>query len=324
MKDMKNLKTLELAAIMLSVVAIVGAIVAPFLLERRSVYADIEPDTRVITLTGVAEAGVWTEDAVRGGDYWAQEFSPARPVLEVGEPVLLRLKSAGVVHSFYSPQLGVGPLEVYPGRVTEVMISPTEEGVFEYYCTTMCGDPHFAMRGALVVQGEGEAPPAAAETRVPDNYWLEPPPEEASLVERGAWLYRQKGCVTCHGEGGHGGVANWNYVNETVPELDTLAEKMFLFFPEDADEVIQHLETGQPLEELEATTSIRRFGAALAQYESVRNVIRNGNPPGKADPDGPEPPLEMAAWQYLMDDRDVDAIIAYMLKQGFVEGGQQE
>ena len=321
---MKKPKTPELVAIALSVLAIVGAVVAPFLLERQSIYADIPPDTRVITLTGFAEAGVWTEEAVRGGDYWAQDYRAARPVLEVGEPVLLRLKSAGVVHTFYSPQLGVGPLEVYPGRVTEVMITPEQEGVFEYFCTTRCGAPHFAMRGELVVQ-EGDVPIDTAEARELDKYWLEPPPpEDASLVERGGWLFRQKGCATCHGDRGRGGVTNWNYVNETVPDLNTLGEKMFLFFPEDADEVIEHLETGRPLQELDATTAIRRFGAVLAQYDSVRNVIRGGNPPGKADPEGPAPPLEMSSWQYLMSDRDVDAVIAYLLKQGFAENAGEE
>jgi len=163
---------------------------------------------------------------------------------------------------------------------------------------------------------------AEAEARDHDEYWLEPPPpQDASLVERGGWLFRQKGCVTCHGDGGQGGVVNWNYVNDTVPALDTLAEKMFLFFPEDADEVIQYLETGHPLAELEATTSIPRFAAVVAQYDSTRNVIRRGNPPGKADPDGPAPPLEMLSWQDFLTDRDIDGILAYLLKQGFVEEG---
>jgi len=319
---MKKQRTIERVAVVLSVVAVVAAVVAPFLIELQSVYADIPPDTRVITLTGVAEAGTWTEKAARGGDYWAQDFTPARLVLEVGKPVVLRLKSADVVHTFYSPQLGVGPLEVYPGRVTELTITPQQEGVFQYYCTTQCGEPHFAMRGALIVRGAGDVPVEADEAPERYKYWLEPPPPpDASLVERGEWLFYQKGCVTCHGDGGRGGVANWNYVKDTVPALDGLAEKMFLFFPEDADEVIQHLETGRPLAELEATTSIRRFAAVLAQYDSTRNVIRHGNPPGKADPDGPAPPLEMLAWQRVLTDRDIDAIVTYLLSQGFAEDG---
>ena len=88
---------------------------------------------------------------------------------------------------------------------------------------------------------------------------------------------------------------------------------MFLYFPEDVEEVVNQLESGRPLEALQETTSMPRFNAVLAQYSSIRNVIQGGNPAGKLDPEGPPPPLEMPAWRFILSERDTDAVIAYLL-----------
>ncbi len=312
-----NQRRLELVAVATTIVAILAFTVVPFLYERASIDAHAGPAEQVITLTGVAKTGTWTAEAVHGGNYWYRSFSMAQPVLTVGEPVLFRFKSVDVVHTFYSPELGIGPIEVYPGHVAEVMVTPEREGAFAYYCTTMCGEPHFGMRGTITVGPPGGSEPPSADApsydRPLDAYWLLPPPEDASRVERGRWLYRQKGCFNCHGTNGAGGVANFNYIDDAVPALDTAAEKMFLFFPEEIDAIIEPLERGVPLASLEDDPPTRRFAATLAQYESIRGVIKNGNPPGKKDPDGPEPPLRMPAWAHHLSDDDIDAIIAYSL-----------
>lgn len=313
-----NQRTLEIVAIVATVVAIAGFTVVPFLYEGRSVDAHTGAATQVITLTGISHTGTWTVEDVHGGNYWNRSFSMAQPVLTVGEPVLFRFKSADVVHTFYSPELGIGPVEVYPGHVAEVLVTPEREGTFTYYCTTVCGEPHFGMRGTITVgpAGTDVSRRAEATTDAPprDAYWLlPPPPSDASRTERGRWLFRRKGCFNCHGANGAGGVANWNYIDDVVPALDTMAERMFLFFPEDIEAIIEPLERGVALASLDDNPPTRRFGATLAQYDSVRGVIENGNPSGKKDPDGPEPPLRMPAWRHHLSDDDIDALIAYSL-----------
>lgn len=298
-----NVKLIERTCVVVTVIGIVGAIAWPFLHESHAVEAKAGPDTRVITLTGVASTGTWTDAEVRAGTYFAKEFPAARPVLVEGEPVLLRFKSADVTHEFYCPELGIGPVLVYPGHVAEVEVTPTTPGFFDYYCTVFCGKPHFRMRGQIVVESAVRS----------GEYWLEPGPDGNRLVDRGRWLYRNNGCFACHGSEGHGGVRNPNYVNDFVPNLDTLAERMFLFYPEDVDAVVAALERRIPLEQLDDEPPVPRFGAVLAQYNAIKNLLKRGNPAGKKDVAGPAPPLHMPTWETRLSDSDMDAIIAYLL-----------
>lgn len=301
----------EWIAVLTTVASVVVAAAWPFLHERRTVAAHAGPASRVITLTGVAATGTWTEEEVRGGNYFAKTYAPAEPVLTAGERVLLRLKSADVTHTFYSPDLGIGPVEVYPGRVAEVVVQPMKAGVCSFYCTTVCGKPHFGMRGRFIVRNGGfPGVPAPLDY---GEYWKEPPPREQGLVPRGRWLFRKNGCFTCHGPQGEGGVSNPNYVKKTVPALNALGERMFLFFPEDRQAIVKALEQGIPLQNLADDPPVPRFGAVLAQYDGVRKVIENGNPAGKLDPEGPTPPLQMRPWAQQLSQRDIDALIAYLL-----------
>jgi len=144
------------------------------------------------------------------------------------------------------------------------------------------------------------------------RYWLEPAPTKAGVLERGKWLFRQKGCFLCHGPEGQGGVVNRNYVKDTIPPLN-LAERMMLFESEDVNAILDHMKRGTGLEALADSPPVPRFNVVLAQYHSVKDVIRKGNPAGKKDPKGPKPPLNMPGWGRDLSDADIDALIAYLL-----------
>jgi len=300
----------EWVAILATLGSVTLVITWPFFFERRTVEAHSVPASRVITLTGVAASGTWTDEEVRGGTYFARKYRPAEPLLTVGERVLLRLKSADVTHTFYCPDLGIGPVEVYPGHVAEVTILPEKAGIYSFYCTSVCGKAHFGMRGRFVVRNGVSPEPDPVDY---GEYWKEPPPPEKGLVSRGRWMFRRNGCFTCHGSEGQGGVSNPNYVKKTVPALDVLADRMFLFFPEDRQAIVKILEQGIQLQDLANDPPVPRFGAVLAQYNAVRKVIENGNPAGKLDPEGPTPPLQMRPWGQRLPERDIDALIAYLI-----------
>jgi mono/diheme cytochrome c family protein len=164
--------------------------------------------------------------------------------------------------------------------------------------------------------------PAPATQNTPQSvvrYWLEPAPTPTGVVERGKWLFRQKGCFLCHGPEGQGGVHNRNYIKDTIPSL-ALAERMKLFEPEDIGVVLDLLKRGVRLEALADSPPVPRFNVVLAQYHSIQGVIRNGNPAGKKDPKGPAPPLNMPSWGRELSDADIDAIIAFLL--GAAPGGE--
>lgn len=164
-------------------------------------------------------------------------------------------------------------------------------------------------------QGQPQGTPAAAPQIPPQTvvkYWLEPAPTEAGVLERGKWLFRQQGCFLCHGPEGQGGVPNKNYIKETIPRL-ALAEQMKLFEPEDVSAIVEQLKRGVRLETLASSAPVEGFNVVLAQYHSVRGVIRNGNPAGKNDPKGPHPPLSMPRYERQLSEGDIDALIAYLL-----------
>jgi len=146
------------------------------------------------------------------------------------------------------------------------------------------------------------------------KFWTEPPPPAtAAVVERGAWLYRQRGCFLCHGEDGAGGVRNRNYVKGTIPPLDNLAEKILLYDPEDVTSMVALMEKGRNLENFADSPPVPRFEAVLAKYQSVRDLIEKGGPSGKMHAKGPVPPFVMPGWKRELSRSDIDALIAYLL-----------
>ncbi len=273
-----------------------------------------EPGVVVFNLTGVASTGVWTLDDVNGLNYWWKTFEPATLSVREGDTVLVNLRSADLLHRFYIPQFGVGPVDVEPGHMVSVRFTANRAGVFQYYCTALCGTCHFYMRGWVVVTAAGEEPITPPRIGcplcLPD---VGPRPVTEELVQIGSYLYRQKGCITCHGPEGHGGVVNPNSANSPVPPHDTTAQKLFLAGPEDADALLALIQRAPDLGAVEEDDDISRFPVVRTRYLNAKQIIRGGRYSAKADPAGPEPPLQMPAWQHLVEERDIDALLSYFI-----------
>lgn len=184
-----------------------------------------------------------------------------------------------------------------PADLAKIIIAPPGEIMPQHYGENMNATELQDLVGFLMTL-QGNEPP---------------PPSKASAVERGKWLYRRKGCFVCHGESGMGGVPNYNYVKETVPALNAMADRMMITSREDADSIIQKLEQGADLEALVDDPPIPRYNVFLAQYNAIRGLIRNGNRSGKKNPEGPQPPLSMPAWKHKLSDGDIDDMLAYLL-----------
>jgi hypothetical protein len=90
---------------------------------------------------------------------------------------------------------------------------------------------------------------------------------------------------------------------------------MYLFDPEDVTAIVDLLEQNIELATLEEEPPFRRFNRFLAQYNSVRGVIQEGKPAGFRDSTLAAPPLHMPSWDAVLDERDIDAIIAYLLTE---------
>jgi len=80
---------------------------------------------------------------------------------KAGEPLRLRLVSDDVVHSFALGQSDFEPVDVLPGRPTEVTLTFDEPGTYTFFCTRWCGADHWRMRGTITVTSNEPTEPKA-------------------------------------------------------------------------------------------------------------------------------------------------------------------
>jgi cytochrome c oxidase subunit 2 len=69
-------------------------------------------------------------------------------VVPVGEPVLLRMTSVDVIHSFYVP-IFLFKRDANPGRQTTFQFTVDDPGVYRGQCAEFCGINHFRMPFAI-------------------------------------------------------------------------------------------------------------------------------------------------------------------------------
>ena len=132
--------------------------------------------------------------------WWRVRYQPAggAPVvlaneirLPVGEPVEFRLESPDVIHSFWIPSLG-GKIDMIPGRITRLALTPTKTGVFRGACAEYCGTSHALMNFDVVVEEKAAFDRWLAQQRAPASIPNDP------ATARGQKLFLANGCGACH------------------------------------------------------------------------------------------------------------------------------
>ncbi|MDB5550477.1 MAG: Cytochrome c oxidase, subunit [Rhizobium sp.] len=107
--------------------------------------------------------------------------------LPLGEPTAFSLLARDVIHSFWIPALG-GKMDMIPGRINRLALTPTRPGIYRGPCAEFCGTSHALMNvtAKVVEKQEFEVWLAARRTR--------------SAPERsdGARLFVRHGCPACH------------------------------------------------------------------------------------------------------------------------------
>jgi cytochrome c oxidase subunit 2 len=71
--------------------------------------------------------------------------------LPVNEEIVLQIKSADVLHSFFLPNLRVKQ-DVVPGMKQFVWFEPNKTGVYDIVCAELCGWGHYKMRGRVTIE----------------------------------------------------------------------------------------------------------------------------------------------------------------------------
>ncbi len=103
---------------------------------------------------------------VTGYDWWwkveyedddpTRSFVTANEIhIPVGVPVLIKLKSADVIHAFWVPMLA-GKTQMIPGLTNQQWLQADAEGVYRGQCTQYCGVQHAHMGLEVVAQSAAE------------------------------------------------------------------------------------------------------------------------------------------------------------------------
>jgi cytochrome c oxidase subunit II len=109
----------------------------------------------------------------------------------VGEPVLIELQAADVIHSFWVPNLA-GKTDMLPEKRTYAWLIADRPGIFRGQCAEYCGGPHALMAFVVVALAPDDFEAWVAERQQPT------PAPDSSELQRGQQAFFQAGCHNCH------------------------------------------------------------------------------------------------------------------------------
>lgn len=115
--------------------------------------------------------------------------------IPVGQPVLLQLNAADVIHSWWVPAFGA-KMDMIPGRTNYLWIKVTKAGVYQGACSEFCGRQHAWMRIRVI------ADPPQAYLAWQQHISRPAKPPVHSLATAGRALFMKSTCSNCHRIGG--------------------------------------------------------------------------------------------------------------------------
>lgn len=177
------------AAGIVASIAVLFVLLTMSLIAGRRVYAlGVSENALTITVT----SHQW---------WWHAQYNNASPHrtlntanelhLPVGRPVLIRLRSADVIHSFWVPSLH-GKTDLIPGHETTTWLQADKPGVYRGRCAEFCGYQHAHMAFTVVAETPGEFEQWY-------NAQLQPALEPSTAREsEGRSVFLRSGCILCH------------------------------------------------------------------------------------------------------------------------------
>lgn len=165
----------------------------------------------VLILTGLSYAGqrrLFGDEAagvtirVLGHQWWwefqyedadpSRSFNTANEIhVPVGVPVLVKLESTDVIHSFWVPSL-MGKVDLIPGRTNLIRFTAERPGTYRGQCAEFCGLQHAKM-GMLVIAEEPDTYARWREAQVQPR--IAPASDEARTGET---AFVAAPCSMCH------------------------------------------------------------------------------------------------------------------------------
>jgi cytochrome c oxidase subunit 2 len=181
----------------------------------------------VVILVGLLAASIWNgrtiaslhaESAVTievTGHQWWWEIAyddavPSRRVqtaneihVPLGRPVVLKVTSRDVIHSFWVPNLH-GKRDLIPGYTTAIWLEADRAGVFRGQCAEFCGLQHAHMAFDVIAEPQDDFDRWLEGMRQPAR------PPQTGVERRGHDVFMSNRCAGCHtvqGTAAHGQAA---------------------------------------------------------------------------------------------------------------------
>jgi cytochrome c oxidase subunit 2 len=133
----------------------------------------------------------WWWDVRYNGAQPSEGFETANEIhIPVGQPVLVRLHAADVIHSFWVPKL-TGKTDVIPGQVNQSWMQADAPGRYLGQCSEFCGYQHAHMQFEVVAESPKDFASWQNSQRQPAAT-----PQEAAAV-RGLQMLEYR-CALCH------------------------------------------------------------------------------------------------------------------------------
>ena len=133
------------------------------------------------------------------GKQWMWKFQHLEGQREInelhipaGQPIKITLSSEDALHSLYFPAFRT-KIDAIPGRYTELWFEAQTPGQYHIFCAEYCGTNHSGMIGTVTV-----LEPAKYQA------WLQGGSNDGTLAQRGAKLFTDLACSTCHLDSGQG------------------------------------------------------------------------------------------------------------------------
>jgi cytochrome c oxidase subunit 2 len=195
-----------LAITVVILIASFGATVATINASTRA------PSAPPITLNITAHQWWW--EVSIADSVPSHSFTVANEIhIPVGVPVLLRVQSPDVIHSFWVPELG-GKIDVIPGQTNESWIRADHAGTFRGQCAEYCGLQHAHMAFTVVAQ-----PPAQYQAWADAQRAEAPTPAANTPAAIGEAVFTRS-CGGCHAVRGSGALGRIG------PDLTHVASRM--------------------------------------------------------------------------------------------------
>ena len=164
-----------------------------------------------------------TPDIIVTGHQWWWEFQyPKLGITTAGElhlpagtQMLIEVKSADVIHSFWVPQLG-RKIDATPGYPTHLYLQADNVGTYQGECSEYCGTQHANMHFLVIAQTQSDY---EAWIKQQQTVPAIPTSGEAAM---GYQLFTELTCSTCHT------IAGTSAQGTVAPDLTHIADRQIL------------------------------------------------------------------------------------------------